>query len=146
MRKLYRIALLSACAAAAATAHHAHGQENPARLAVEVAGIAPLTGQLRIAAFCSEDAYRSFSADAARIVSVSGGSARTHLSLRPGRCAVLVHHDRDGDGLLTRGFLGIPSEPTAASNGARGFLGPPSWRRVAVPISAGENRIQVRFR
>lgn len=51
-----------------------------------------------------------------------------------GTFAVACFHDRNGSGTLDFGLFGIPSEPTVASNHARGFLGPPSFADAAFPV------------
>jgi uncharacterized protein (DUF2141 family) len=117
-----------------------------AHITLTVTGVAPLQGRLRIATFCSQDAYRALKATSAVIVDATGSRVQTRLPAQPGACVVLVHHDLDGDGKLTLGFMGIPSEPTAASNGAQGVFGPPSWKRAAIAISPGENAVAIGFK
>ncbi|NWH07476.1 MAG: DUF2141 domain-containing protein [Alphaproteobacteria bacterium] len=116
-----------------------------AELTITAAGIAPLAGQVRVAAFCSERAYRAFQADAAVVLDASAASVAATLTVPAGECAVLVHHDVDGDGRLTRGLFGIPSEPTAASGDARGLFGPPAWARARVRLTEGSNALTVRL-
>ena len=53
-------------------------------------------------------------------------------SLAPGRYAVIVFHDEDGDGRLNKNVLGMPTEPYGFSNAARGFLSAPSFKDAAV--------------
>ena len=36
-------------------------------------------------------------------------------------------HDENGNGELDANFVGIPREPWAFSNNARGNFGPPTW-------------------
>jgi uncharacterized protein (DUF2141 family) len=45
----------------------------------------------------------------------------------PGTYAVAAFHDENGNGKLDRGMFGIPKEGVAASNDARGHMGPPKW-------------------
>jgi uncharacterized protein (DUF2141 family) len=54
--------------------------------------------------------------------------------LRPGRYAVAVFHDEDGDGRFDQGFLGIPLEDYGFSNNAAVFFGPPSFNDAAVTV------------
>ena len=52
-------------------------------------------------------------------------------------------HDADGDGELDQNILRIPTEGYGFSNGARGFMGPPSFDDAALTIGSGEERISV---
>lgn len=49
-----------------------------------------------------------------------------------GAKAVAAFHDADGD--LATNFLGIPAEGYGFSNGAVGFMGPPSFEDAAVSV------------
>jgi uncharacterized protein (DUF2141 family) len=40
---------------------------------------------------------------------------------------VMVYHDGNKNGKLDKSFIGIPKEPIACSNGAKGFMGPPKY-------------------
>ncbi|MEL6761261.1 MAG: DUF2141 domain-containing protein [Myxococcota bacterium] len=48
-------------------------------------------------------------------------------SVKPGRYAVAVWHDEDGDQELDSNWIGIPKEPVGASNDAEASFGPPSF-------------------
>jgi uncharacterized protein (DUF2141 family) len=59
-------------------------------------------------------------------------------NLVPGRYAVIVLHDADGNGRLDKNFLGVPTEAYGFSNGARGFLGPPSFKDASIAFDGAE--------
>ena len=44
-----------------------------------------------------------------------------------GTYAIALIHDKNGNGKLDFNFLHIPKEKVAASNNAKGLLGPPKW-------------------
>ena len=52
-------------------------------------------------------------------------------------------HDADSDGRLNTNLLGIPTEGFGFSNGAIGFMGPPSFDEAAVTIGAEDDRVSV---
>lgn len=52
-------------------------------------------------------------------------------NMKPGRYAVALWHDVDGDRKFDTNWLGIPSEPVGASNNAKGSFGPPSFKDAA---------------
>ncbi len=45
-----------------------------------------------------------------------------------GTYAVACFHDENKNGKLDTGLFGIPTEGTVASNNAKGFMGPPSFK------------------
>ncbi len=47
--------------------------------------------------------------------------------LKSGVYAVSIYHDENANNELDTNFLGIPKEPYAFSNNARGSFGPPSF-------------------
>ncbi|MBL4558689.1 MAG: DUF2141 domain-containing protein [Rhodobacteraceae bacterium] len=80
-----------------------------------------------------------------RIVPAAAGAVTvTFRDLPPGRYAVAVFHDVDGDGALDTGALGLPPNPMgvratrAAASGRRVSTGPPSIWGVA-PWRSGSN-------
>ena len=61
-------------------------------------------------------------------VSISKNQARAVFqNLQPGKYAIAVYHDENGNDEFDQGFLGIPLEDFGFSDGARAFLGPPSF-------------------
>jgi uncharacterized protein (DUF2141 family) len=46
-----------------------------------------------------------------------------------GTYAVACFHDENSNGILDTGLFGIPTEGVVASNHARGFMGPPSFKK-----------------
>jgi uncharacterized protein (DUF2141 family) len=58
-------------------------------------------------------------------------------NLPPGRYAIILFHDEDGDGRLSKNFFGVPTEPYGFSNDAQGFLGPPSFAQAAMTLDGG---------
>jgi len=55
---------------------------------------------------------------------------RIHYSLPIGEYAVVAFHDLNSNSKLNK-FIGIPSEPTAFSNGSKRFFGPPKFAKVS---------------
>lgn len=54
----------------------------------------------------------------------------------PGRYAVKLFHDRNGDGELATNMFGIPSEPYGFSNNAPAQFGPPAFADAAFDVGA----------
>lgn len=55
--------------------------------------------------------------------------------LKPGRYAVAVYHDENGNNELDRNPLGMPTEGYGFSRDAKGFAGPPKFDDAAVDVA-----------
>jgi len=63
-------------------------------------------------------------------------SAVVLTNLDPGKYAIILFHDENGNGKLDKNALGVPTEPYGFSNNVQGFLGPRptkkrSWRSTS---------------
>lgn len=74
-----------------------------------------------------------------------GKSTVVFRDLPKGTYAVAAYYDRNGNGQLDNNAFGIPTEPTAASNGAKGRFGPPSFEKARFQLDQAEQRIVIRF-
>jgi uncharacterized protein (DUF2141 family) len=61
--------------------------------------------------------------------------------------AVACFHDEDNNGILNTGLFGIPTEGVVASNQAKGFMGPPSFKdaKFWFPGTPAELRLKMRY-
>lgn len=76
---------------------------------------------------------------------VSGERLQTTVhDLAPGRYAVRLYHDADGNGEMNTNLLGIPTEGYGFSNGAGNF-GPADFDDAAVAVE-GDTVIEVNVR
>lgn len=101
-------------------------------LLVEAAGFADNGGAAHLSVYSSRVGFP----DQPRFSEqqpIADGSARWEIGDLPtGDYAVLVWHDRDGDGALDRSMFGAPREPYGYSNAVRGNN--PDWDAVRVPL------------
>jgi uncharacterized protein (DUF2141 family) len=119
-----------------------------ATLVVLVEGLKDDAGSVHAALHASEDGFPTKPEKALRQADapIQGGRARIVFEgIPPGGYAVAAYHDENGNGKLDTGFLGIPTEGLAASNDAKGFMGPPSFEKARVEVGPGETRITVRI-
>ncbi len=100
---------------------------------VEVSGVDGKTGKLFLNVFDSKKAWLK-KPMLNESVMVDGDSATFEMRLSPGRYAFHVFHDVDNNGKMKSNFIGIPKEPTAVSNDAKGRFGPPKFKDAAVTI------------
>jgi uncharacterized protein (DUF2141 family) len=74
------------------------------------------------------------------------GSDGTHTlsidALAPGRYAIAVYVDRNGNGKLDRGLFGKPTEPYGFSNGG-GMFGPPDFADAVIDVADGGSAIRI---
>lgn len=117
----------------------AHAQETPAALIVTFKGITQPTGQIRGQLFDQAGYEGQAKAIATFAIPVSGDSVATAIpGVVPGRYAVRAFHDVDGDGKMATNPFGIPTEPFAFSNDAKGTFGPADWADAAFEVGDGE--------
>lgn len=62
-----------------------------------------------------------------------------------GTYAVACFHDENKNGKLDTGLFGIPSEGTVASNGATGFMGPPSFERARFSFTGNATELWLKM-
>ena len=60
-----------------------------------------------------------------------------------GEYAISVLHDENNNNKIDFHFYGSPSEKTAASNNAKGFLGPPKWLDAKFTINKKSTTINI---
>jgi uncharacterized protein (DUF2141 family) len=63
--------------------------------------------------------------------------------ITPGKYAISAHHDENNDGKVNTNFLGIPKEPTGASNGAKAKMGPPKFGDAVIVIDKNKTQISI---
>jgi len=125
----------------------APGTASAGDVRVSVAGIRGGAGSIRVAAFRSDEALAEgrFSARAeAHALEVE--AILVLGALPPGEYGFVAFQDLDGDGVISKNFFGVPTEPYGFSNGARGRLGPPPFdaTRLLVPSERLEIEIELR--
>jgi len=127
------LALVGALTTAPATA---------ASLVVRVEGIAERGGEVRVAVCDRGFAEAGCSIGARRMARASSVEEFRFEGLKPGRYAVAVYQDANGNGELDRVPPGLPIEPYGFSNDV-GRFGPPSFERAVVPVLDEDARVVV---
>jgi uncharacterized protein (DUF2141 family) len=82
---------------------------------------------------------------AAVAADVSGATVSVQLEAPPGRYGIKMFHDVNGDGKMNTNPFGIPNEPYAFSNNAKGSMGPAKWDVAAfdLPAAGGQQSIKL---
>ena len=86
------------------------------------------TGQVMVALYDSEASYSGGAPVAHAMVDIAAGQhSAVFTDLPAGDYAAKTFHDVDGDGKMNTNPFGMPTEPFAFSNNARGNMGPARW-------------------
>lgn len=101
-------------------------------LLVEAVGFADNVGAAHVAVYSSRVGFPDQPRYSEQQLIDAGGARWEIGDLPTGDYAVLVWHDRDGDGGLDRSMFGAPREPYGYSNAVRGNK--PDWDEVRVPL------------
>lgn len=135
------LCLAGAVPATAQNAPAAPAAEGSSSLVISFSGIERPGGSIVVALFDGEAGWRSGPPVRTALVPVNGNAAEIRFEgLAPGRYGVKTFHDVDDDRRLGTNPFGVPIEPFAFSNNARGAMGPASWADAAFAIGAGETR------
>ena len=92
-------------------------------------------GNVMIALYDSEQAFDRDGAPV-QAMSIPAGQIARFDGLKPGAYAVKSFQDVNGDGKMNVNPFGIPTEPYAFSNNARGHMGPPRWADARFQVGA----------
>ncbi|MBJ7310474.1 DUF2141 domain-containing protein [Rugamonas sp. CCM 8940] len=112
-----------------------------ASLTIEVSGAANDKGQIMVAV-CDE---ASFLKVCPYMTTQKAAAKLTALveKIKPGRYAVMLFHDENGNGVFDMGANGIPLEGYGFSRNARGHFGPPAFADAAIDIKPGMDPISI---
>ena len=150
MTRTALISTLASLAILAASAASAQAQApsaqtvavQAANLTVTFSGITQAKGAIMMAMFDSQAAYEGDDAKPVQavVIPVTGSSVSAAFQgLAPGSYAIKLYHDVNGDGKMGSNPFGMPTEPYAFSNNAKGNMGPAKWAAAAFSLVAGAN-------
>jgi len=118
----------------------------PTQIHVGVFGLRNNNGQVLCSLFSSAIAFpkKDDKAVAHYTAEISDRQASCEFSgIAPGTYAVSAFHDENSNGKLDANFMGIPREGVAASNDARGRLGPPKFNDAAFQVSGDQVNLKI---
>jgi uncharacterized protein (DUF2141 family) len=117
-----------------------------AMLTVMVRGVASAQGQITALLYATEEGFPGKEAKAIRRVSVPAvvGSVTLRMTEVPyGNYAIAIYHDINGNQKLDTNWLGIPKEPVAVSNNAKGHMGPPKFKDAKFLIDTATKDLNI---
>ena len=104
-------------------------------LRVEVSGARSDKGHVMAAIYADAASWMKQALHGERVVA----GERTLLvfrNLAPGTYALAVFHDENGNGVLDRNLVGLPTEPYGFSRDARAMMSAPKFEAAALPLQA----------
>lgn len=128
-----------------------YAQAHTVDLKVVATGLKNDNGVVVMTLCRSKEEYRSKNAaqDAYRYISTGISKGRAEYVFRdiePGRYGVKLFHDANANGEIDTNFLGIPKEGYGFSNNAKGFMGPPGFKKLIVEVVAGAPAVEIKMK
>ncbi|MEX0883480.1 MAG: DUF2141 domain-containing protein [Cyclobacteriaceae bacterium] len=111
---------------------------------ISIIGIGSDEGLVQVLVFNGPEGFPDKPAKTIKNLSAPIKDAVSNLSvkgLKPGRYAVAVFHDHDGDGKMRTGLFGIPKDAYGFSNNARSTFSAPSFESAAFEV--GNNNVNI---
>jgi len=143
-------ALVSVCLAPMAVAQTVSTSSLPAQASASASETRPsgairfvfetgaASGKLMVALYDSAEAYGGGAPVRAAQIDVNAAQSEAVFENLPaGTYAMKAFHDVDGNGRMNTNPFGMPAEPFAFSNNARGNMGPASWQRSQFELAGG---------
>lgn len=104
-------------------------------LTVKLENVRKQTGEIRLGVFDAAG-YANGKAVTGADVAVDGASLSVTLEgLAPGEYGIKLYHDVNGDGEMNTNPFGMPTEPFAFSNNAKGRFGPARWEDARFEVT-----------
>lgn len=137
---LMTAACSTATVAQADTLAAAAPQGQTGELTISLIAIAQPRGALMVALFNTQAGYENGPPLRGLQVPVNAATATVSVAgLAPGDYAIKLYHDVNGDGQMNTNPFGLPTEPYAFSNNAKGRFGPAVWADAKFTVKAGAN-------
>lgn len=112
----------------------AAGPPSGVRVHAEVFGVPNDKGFVS-ASLCTKQNFTKAGCRTARVPARSGHVDITFDGVEPGRYAVQVLHDQNGNQKMDFTFLGLPKEPYGFSRDAKPVLSPPKFRDAGFDVA-----------
>lgn len=146
MSGVFSVVLILVCSSAMAGKFLHPCGETPYSILVHVEGVKNDRGSVTIALY-DDDPKRFLKKGAKlghlRVPATKGITSACISAPHAGDFAIAVYHDEDGNGKVTKSWIGIPTEGFGFSNNPGAFLGPPSHAEAVVFIQTGETTLNI---
>jgi len=116
-----------------------------ADLTITVTGLRSDAGMVRVAVFDNASDFPRGEEVSGEVVKAAPEVTVAIDGLKPGRYAVAVHHDENGNGRMDSSLIGLPQEGYAFSNDAMVFLGPPPFSEASFDLPEEGRQITIQM-
>ncbi len=113
-------------------------------LTINVSGLKNSTGVLTAELYSSKEKFLKTAYKKGSAVIKSNTASVTFSDIPKGEYTVMVYHDINNNGKLDKSFIGMPKEPVACSNNAKGFMGPPKYEEAKFTITS-DSKINIKM-
>jgi uncharacterized protein (DUF2141 family) len=120
------------------------GLAQNSNLTVTVLGLKNNTGVVISELYNAEGKFLKTSYKTVSSAIKSNTATVTFTGIPKAEYTVMVYHDENNNGKLDKNFIGMPKEPVACSNNAKGFMGPPKYEDAKFTISA-DTKINIKM-
>lgn len=118
-----------------------------ATLTISFTDIEAPKGRIMLALFEGAAGYDGGKPVRGAAIEVSASTASTVITgLAPGQYGVKLFHDVNGNGKMDTNPFGMPVEPFAFSNSAKGNMGPAAWDAAKFEVKSGANTQTISFK
>lgn len=101
-------------------------------ISVRVLGAEASKGQIIVSIFDSKGSFlKEPLINVTKSVNGLGEVSFTTKPIQAGTYAISAIYDKDSNGKLNTGLLGIPTEKVGFTNNAKGLMGPPSFKKAS---------------
>ncbi|MEQ9404990.1 MAG: DUF2141 domain-containing protein [Cyclobacteriaceae bacterium] len=114
-------------------------------LIVKIENVKSSSGKIRVGLYDCEEKFLKEAIQGSDIQAGEGLLIVTFKGLKRGEYAVSLFHDENKNGKLDSNFIGIPTEPYAFSNNAKGMFGPPDFKECRFEVKEGNIEITIRL-
>ncbi len=125
------------------------GEADGAAVSVEVTGLRSTKGVVRACMTSHPNRFPRCRGDSdayAQVVSAAGAVTLEFADVRPGRYAIALLHDENGNGKADRALSLMPKEGYGFSRDAPVRMGPPSFDQAAFEVGSARVRQTIRMR
>jgi len=112
------------------------------KLTVAVSGLKNNSGTVKVGLYNSDGTFLKTTYKSVASKIKDNKAMVTFDNLPAGEYAISTYHDENNNGKLDKNMMGIPSEDYAASNNAKGFMGPPAYKDAKFVI-AKDSKIEI---
>ena len=113
-------------------------------LTVTVLGIKNNTGMLTVELYNAKGKFLKTPYKTVSSPIKSNAATITFIGIPNTEYTVMTYHDENNNGKLDKNFIGMPKEPVACSNNAKGFMGPPKYEDAKFTITA-DSKINIKM-